>query len=244
MIKRVLIFLGWSLSTFLMLVGFTGFIENPLMSIAVILWGLITFPPILKRTKKYGRTWNITGRIFTFILSLVIAGQAPQPVKTASEQVKAPQPTIAAKPKVIPSVEPSVVAPPTVSVSPSPDANIDSEDSKTTPSSELNSSQRGIAKQLYQELKELESEGSDMESLRVDNLAANEQCGRRMRELLPRAKSLEARAEVLPNRNPVRLYLGTASTSIRLCVTCSEELARESCKQVREDLKEVSDYLY
>ena len=120
MIKRVLVFLGWSLSTFLMLVEFTGFIENPLMSIAVILWGLITFPPILKRTKKYGRTWNITGRIFTFILSLVIAGQAPQPVKTASEQVKAPQPTIAAKPKVIPSVEPSVVAPPTVSVSPSP----------------------------------------------------------------------------------------------------------------------------
>ena len=136
MIKRVLVFLGWSLSTFLMLVGFTGFIENPLMSIAVILWGLITFPPILKRTKKYGRTWNITGRIFTFILSLVIAGQAPQPVKTASEQVKAPQPSIAAKTKVIPSVEPSVVAPPTVSVSPSPDANIASEDSETTPNSD------------------------------------------------------------------------------------------------------------
>ena len=131
MIKRVPIFLGWSLSTFLLLIGLAGFAVNPIIAMSVILWGIIIFPPLLKLTKRYGRTWNVTGRVFIFILSLVIVSQAPQTVNTASEQVKSPQPSIVAKPKVVPSVEPvaapsvepSVETPPTVSESPSPDAN-------------------------------------------------------------------------------------------------------------------------
>lgn len=119
MVKRILKFFGWSLSCLFFLVGVVNFTTIPYSAISFILWGAIAFPPLWKLTKRYGKAWNIIGRILTFMLAAIISAQSTEPIKTA-----------AVKPIDPPSV---TQQPPVESQENNPISKSELENSETTP---------------------------------------------------------------------------------------------------------------
>jgi len=88
---------------------------------------------------------------------------------------------------------------------------------------------------LAQKAVDLFGKGKDMDSLRNTNTAR--ECGIRMRDLQPKAKSLRAQVDQLPGSHE-KMLLGAASSVLTLCVSCSESLAMENCKEAENYLLE------
>lgn len=89
--------------------------------------------------------------------------------------------------------------------------------------------------QLAQMAVDLLGKGKQMDQLR--NRSLMRECGTRMRELQPRAKSLQAQVDQLP-RSYKKILLGAASSVLTLCVSCSDSLAMENCKEAENYLRE------
>lgn len=94
-------------------------------------------------------------------------------------------------------------------------------------------------KELYDELKELHTFGSNLSALRArllgdGDLAASQACGTAMRTALPRAKAARAQADKLPATT--YLDLRVAAMEIRSCVTCAGD-ADDYCKRAKSALR-------
>jgi len=86
------------------------------------------------------------------------------------------------------------------------------------------------------DLKHLIQAGREMEHLRrrsANDLVSAEQCGDRMRALLPAANAMLARARSIPGDH---LDLEIASATINLCVVCSDG-AMEQCRETEKALR-------
>jgi hypothetical protein len=114
MLKRILSFIGWSLSAFLFLIGFVGLTQpNSSIAIALIIWGFIFLPPLYRFTWRYGRKWNIVGRLLAFILAPIFSTPSVPP-----KQVLNTPPTPTATVSLLPKSSP-VVVPYSPSIKPS-----------------------------------------------------------------------------------------------------------------------------
>jgi hypothetical protein len=69
-VNRVIVFIGWSLSTLFLVVALAGLATpgaGKLMSLAMIGWCSIFLPPFWKKTIQYGLPTNIISRVVAFI---------------------------------------------------------------------------------------------------------------------------------------------------------------------------------
>ena len=89
--------------------------------------------------------------------------------------------------------------------------------------------------ELAQKVVDLLREGKGMDGLR--STRSMEICGTRMRGLQPRARSLQAEVNKLPGSYE-KILLGAASSLLTLCVSCSETLAMENCKEAEGYLRD------
>jgi len=140
MVKFILKFLGWSVSSLFFLVAIVNFPRIPYSSIAFILWGAIACPPIWKLTKRYGNTWNIIGRLLVFMLSIIIAAQSADSVNTVAANRESPSAPSS------PSEKPSYDTPSEVEETPEQDTEPEASEPETNQaSSDIQSNRRIIS---------------------------------------------------------------------------------------------------
>ena len=104
------------------------------------------------------------------------------------------------------------------------------------------------AKAMRRELAEIIRAGHDMERFRYsaspDSLRS---CGKRMRQLQPRAKRLQREADALGDGSVWFAELSGAATNAQLCVSCLDsatsycEDAETALHQFDRDMKELAD---
>ena len=99
--------------------------------------------------------------------------------------------------------------------------------------------QQSLNKQRFNKLAQMTVDliGKGKEMDRIRNRATAQECGVRMRELQPKAKSLRAQVDQLPGSYE-KMSLGAANSVLTLCVSCSESLAMSSCKEAEGYLRE------
>jgi hypothetical protein len=136
MSKRVMTFLGWVLSSALLMIGTFALVQdNPPIALAlvVILWGILCLPPLYELTQKlepYGWTWNLVSRLGAALLIPAFLAPWISPkdlsfyeriqnpfviTKDSTPRSVTPQPTLTAS-----SAASASPAPVTVSASPLP----------------------------------------------------------------------------------------------------------------------------
>jgi Domain of Unknown Function with PDB structure (DUF3862) len=129
MLKSVAVFFSWVLFSLFVAVGIASMFSRPLFAFVMFIWGLLVFPPLYKITAKFGRGWNIAGRLIPFFISPIIASseveKSPSPKPSPTVEVspspkvtKSPLPNVKASssPAVTKSNQPSSVPSPTLGV--------------------------------------------------------------------------------------------------------------------------------
>ena len=119
-----------------------------------------------------------------------------------------------------------------------------------TPAWAIDSSFQEQANPLIEEIRSLQTEGENMDSLRFDSdrLAM---CGDTMRRFQPQADSLRERADALEvnksepdsfQASMAKNYLSTAAANLHLCVSCLRS-ATDSCNQVNSSVQTAMNIL-
>ena len=139
LLKKALIFLGWSWFGFFGLFGLVGLFTSGLSGLGVLFLALIFLPALWKITSRFNWWQNFLGRVAVviFALFLIVVGA---PTQTQSSKVgpapilKTPQRTPSSQPETAITSSPSPsLAPPIVEKTPEPIEAVSSE----TPSPEV-----------------------------------------------------------------------------------------------------------
>jgi Excalibur calcium-binding domain len=115
MLKRILSFIAWGIAAFFVVIALTFAASSQFTNaLCILLWALIFVPPFYKLTARFGKIWNIVGRLIVFLFAPVILfSPTPQP-----EAVKPPG--ISTQPVVVSSTPLPTPSPQNPTPEPSP----------------------------------------------------------------------------------------------------------------------------